>query len=154
MEPYILFVCSANTCRSAMAEALFNRYAEKAGITLRARSCGLDAEDGEPASLGAQEAMEAYGIDLSGHRTQRISAELMKNALMIITMTREEAQYLTALLEHSPELKKRVSALEPDIPEPYGGDESDYRRAAAMLDEVLSALAEAGEGGSGHDGQA
>ena len=44
MKPYILFVCSANTCRSAMAEALFNHYAEQAGISLRARSCGLDAE--------------------------------------------------------------------------------------------------------------
>ena len=147
MKPYILFVCSANTCRSAMAAALFNRYAEEAGITLRARSCGLEAEEGLPASIGAQEAMEAYGIDLSAHRTQRISADLMKDALMISTMTREEAQYLTALLEHSPELQKRVSALEPDSPEPYGGDESDYRRAAAMLDEVLSALAGAGEGG-------
>ncbi|MBO4407597.1 MAG: low molecular weight protein arginine phosphatase [Clostridia bacterium] len=145
MKPYILFVCSANTCRSAMAEALFNHYAEEAGITLRARSCGLDAEDGLPASLGAIEAMEAYGIDLSAHRTQRISIPLMKNALMIITMTREEAQYLTALLEHSPELQKRVSALEPDVPEPYGGDESDYRRAAAMLDEVLCALVESKE---------
>ncbi len=143
MKPYILFVCNSNTCASAMAEALFNHYAEKSGITLRARSCGLDAEEGLPASYGAMEAMEAYGIDISEHKTERISIDLMKNALMIITMTTEQAQYLTALLEHSPELKKRVSALEPDVPDPYGGDESDYRRTAAMLDEVLSALAEA-----------
>lgn len=143
MKPYILFVCNSNTCASAMAEALFNHYAEKSGITLRARSCGLDAEEGLPASYGAMEAMEAYGIDISAHKTERISIDLMKNALMIITMTTEQAQYLTALLEHSPELAKRVSALEPDVPDPYGGDESDYRRTAAMLDEVLSALAEA-----------
>lgn len=142
MKPYILFVCNSNTCASAMAEVLFNHYAEKSGITLRARSCGLDAEEGLPASFGAAEAMEAYGIDISAHRTQRISVDLMRHALMIITMTREQAQYLTALLEHSPELAKRVSALEPDVPDPYGGDESDYRRCAAMLDEVLSALAE------------
>jgi len=64
---------------------------------------------------------------------------------MVITMTKYEAQLLLDLLEESAYLKERVSSLEPEIPDPYGGDESDYRRTAGMLDDILSRLAEAGE---------
>jgi len=145
MQPYILFVCDNNTCRSAMAEAFFNYYAAQNGITLRARSCGLSAVDGEEASYGALDVMESYGIDLSAHRSQPITIDLMKHALMVITMTKYEAQLLLDLLEDSAYLKDRVSSLEPEIPDPYGGDESDYRRTAGLLDEILSHLAEAGE---------
>jgi len=145
MQPYILFVCDNNTCRSAMAEAFFNYYAEKSGITLRAKSCGLSAADGEEASYGAQDVMEAYGIDLSAHRSQGITVDLIKHALMVITMTKYEARLLLDLLENSPYLKERVSSLEPEIPDPYGGDESDYRRTAGLLDDILIRLAEAGE---------
>ena len=145
MQPYILFVCDRNTCRSAMAEAFFNHYAAENGLSLRAKSCGLNATEGDEAAWGAVEAMEAYGISLEEHRATEMSYDLLKYALMIITMTKYQAQVLTELLEKSPELKKRISALEPEIPDPYGGDDSDYRRVAGMLDEILARLAEAKE---------
>ncbi|MBR5868547.1 MAG: hypothetical protein IKZ21_03815 [Clostridia bacterium] len=145
MQPYILFVCDRNTCRSAMAEAFFNHYATQNGLSLRAKSCGIQAIEGEEADWGAVEAMEAYGISLEEHRTTEVSYDLLKYALMIITMTKYQAQLLTELLDKSPELKKRISALEPEIPDPYGGDDSDYRRVAGMLDDILVRLAEAKE---------
>ena len=59
----ILFVCTGNTCRSAMAAALFNKIAIEKNLDVRIESAGLFANDGEPASSGAIVAMKKYGCD-------------------------------------------------------------------------------------------
>lgn len=142
MEKYVLFVCTGNTCRSPMAEALFNKYSKEKKLSITARSCGLAAsEDGE-VSYGAVEAMEAYGIDISHHRAVKITDELVRNAYMVICMTKYQAEYLMGVYNDEPDIKAKITAADPEIPDPYGGDSADYRRAAGMLDELLSKLAE------------
>lgn len=142
MEKYILFVCTGNTCRSPMAEALFNKYSEEKKLSITARSCGLAASDGGEVSYGAVEAMEAYGIDISDHRAVKITDELVRNAYMVICMTKYQAECLMGLYDDEPDIKAKITAVDPEIPDPYGGDSSDYRRTAGMLDELLSKLAE------------
>nr|HPO36907.1 low molecular weight protein arginine phosphatase [Kiritimatiellia bacterium] len=66
MVPLILFVCSGNTCRSPMAEALF-RLALRPGAPWRAASAGLAAHAGGRACAEAVQAVAEAGGDLKGH---------------------------------------------------------------------------------------
>ncbi|MBQ3988374.1 MAG: hypothetical protein II629_06395, partial [Ruminococcus sp.] len=69
---YIAFVCTGNTCRSPMAEGIFNKRAEEKGLNVRAVSFGMAAVPGIPASSKAIEVCREIGVDISGHRTHFI----------------------------------------------------------------------------------
>lgn len=79
----ILFVCSGNTCRSPMAMALFRLK----GTEVRAESAGIFAADGQPASPEAVKACKLLGADLSGHRSRRITPEIIEDSDIIAAMT-------------------------------------------------------------------
>lgn len=127
----ILFVCTGNTCRSPMAEAL----ARARGMD--ARSCGVRAHGGEPASDGAMREMERRGLSLAHHRAQRASRTLAESAEHIYTMTEGIRQELLWLY---PQLEAKIAVLSPEIPDPYGGSAEAYARAARAIDQALDHL--------------
>lgn len=120
----ILFVCTGNTCRSPMAAALARAH----GVD--AQSAGLCARPGAPASPKAVRAAGLYGADLSAHRARQVDEELLKSARQIWVMTEE---HRAALCFMYPEFESRTDTLEPEIPDPYGGDDAAYERCARNL---------------------
>ena len=120
----LLFVCTGNTCRSPMAEALFRKAAAGRGVGERfcARSCGLAASAGAPASANAAAAAAELGADLS----DRLSPA-----------------HRAAIVSALPQLRGRVFVLDPPVPDPFGGDLAIYRATARALDAEVNGLLDA-----------
>jgi len=121
----VLFVCSGNTCRSPMAEGYLNFRLKKDGSDKEwtAISGGLHTMSGLPAHPQSKECAEADHIDLSAHRSQPITENLVNDSSLIFTMTSEHKR---ELLEHFPEAQlkvysfKELPSIKRDIPDPIG----------------------------------
>ena len=124
----VLFVCSGNTCRSPMAECLFNARARELGLPWRAQSAGLFVRDGAPASDGAFFAMKARGLDLSRHAAQPLTAALARQARLVVGMSEAHARAVRELCPGA-----NAVAFEPPVPDPFGGSPAVYRAVAEAL---------------------
>ena len=133
----IVFVCSANACRSPMAEGFARRLLSENGVSsLRVDSAGLDAFEGTPPTQETIEIMKARGVDITSHRSKPFNPRLGKND-MVLTMTKSQKERILA--EH-PALAGRVFMLDEyaknkpeDIPDPFSGQVS-YEQAADRIE--------------------
>lgn len=116
----ILFVCTGNTCRSAMAEAIFNSVTEDgtgSGKPFSAASAGIFAFDGDSASGNAVSVLfNDMEIDISAHRSRQINKEIADRADIILTMTREHKR---TMIQMFPETADRVYVLKEYIKKEY-----------------------------------
>jgi protein-tyrosine-phosphatase len=124
----LLFVCTGNTCRSAMAEAIA-RARLGSGSGTEVESAGLYALDEAPATPHALEAAAEVGADLSAHRARSVTRAMVSAVDRIYVMA---AAQVDALQNMGADLGDKVALLDPggrDIADPYGGDLTAYRRA-------------------------
>ena len=139
----ILFVSTGNTCRSPMAEALFLH--RQGDMGWKARSAGVFAEMGAPASPNAVDALAEIDLDISRHRSQPVTHVLVKEADMIVTMSAGHAQHLC---DRFPEVGNKVflinafgtSKVPADVSDPFGGSLNTYKRTRDEIDRALSDL--------------
>ncbi len=104
----ILFVCTGNTCRSSMAEAMFKVMLKDTGLDIEVASAGTSVFFQGGASAQAVEVMGERGIDLSGHSSRQIVNEDIKKADLILTMTQVHKQ---TVQEMAPEFSGKVFTL-------------------------------------------
>lgn len=133
----VLFVCTGNTCRSPMAEGIFNSLCEKNNLPHRASSCGVSAFSGEGASRYAIEAARELGADITGHYSRHITEAICRSADRIFCVSEKHADAVRAAC---PGVKDKIFVLDPPIPDPYGGGLEDYRRCAAALRKAIDKI--------------
>ncbi len=144
----ILFVCTANVCRSPMAAAIFNALAEEKGLPWRAASAGVAALEGEDITPNARAALEEVGIYPEGHRARQVSEAMLEEAELVLVMS---PRHVRALRRRSGGLSDEVytlpeyatgNASEEGIPDPYGHTMTAYRASVRQLLECVEGVVE------------
>ena len=136
----ILFICTGNTCRSPLAAAIARSHG------LDAQSAGIMTCPGSPASAAAIRTANRHGIDLSGHRSQMVTEELLIKAEQVWVMTPD---HWDALNMRFCDLAAKADVLDPAIPDPYGGDDAAYERCFQQLLYAMRRMGIIGDSGAG-----
>lgn len=152
----VLFVCSSNTCRSPMAEALLDDIIDRSGDlrgNVKVESCGTFACEGQEATEPAKQAMEELGLSLKKHEAEQFDLEKADWADLILAMSKEQIEHMEAI---APKQTEKMHTLlgyvngvfgdpaddEYNVPDPYKGDEEDYKECANVLKKATLELSE------------
>ncbi|MFX3624424.1 MAG: low molecular weight protein arginine phosphatase [Ectobacillus sp.] len=133
----ILFVCTGNTCRSPMAEAVLRHYGKG---KFEVKSAGVFASAGSEASEHAKAALAEKGIVIN-HTSQQLTEELLNWADAVLAMTKSHQQLI---LQHYPHMKDKVYTLhqfvnetDKDISDPFGGSLAVYKETLQELEAAI-----------------
>lgn len=135
-ERLLLFVCTGNTCRSPMAEAIFNKLNKESNW--HAVSGGINALNGEKPSEFAIKALETdFDLDISSHRARSLFGEYLQKPELILTMTRVQQDILRRKWPDLEDIILTVGEMADDpavqVPDPIGQSLAIYRAVAATL---------------------
>lgn len=138
----IVFVCTGNTCRSPLAEALARREIRRRGWSgVEAGSAGTSASPGAPLSEGSRRVAEATGLELEGHRARLLDADLVAESDAILVMSHHHLQRVVALggAGRVELLTTFAGSADAEVPDPFGADDEAYRQTYRVLDELVRA---------------
>jgi protein-tyrosine-phosphatase len=154
-ELRVLFVCTGNTCRSPMAEGILRKMAEDKGAgNLEVTSAGTHGLPNAPASLFAMHVAGERGVDLSGHRSRRLTPEMIEQADLILAMSPEHLDHIRRIegtAGHKTYLLKAFPQEDPasnkgpeggvlSIEDPIGGSPEDYERSFREIEKEIKRI--------------
>ena len=132
----ILIICVGNICRSPMGEALLAEKLKNKSSKIIVSSAGLGALIDHPADKFAQELMLQKGLDISSHRAQQISSDMLLDKDIIFTMTSGQQKEIECNL---PSLRGRVHRLGHwggyDVPDPYRRPKEAFEQALVLIEQ-------------------
>ncbi len=146
----ILFVCTGNSCRSVMAEALFRKVTAKRPDDYSIYSAGISALDGYQATTETIQVMAKYGADVSDHRSQHLTEEMVWDADQVFVMERLHKDWI---LQRVPNAEKKVHLLtefaskesqherDIDIPDPIRMSDQFYKNVATVIHDCVKNIA-------------
>ncbi|RMH15636.1 MAG: low molecular weight protein arginine phosphatase [Acidobacteria bacterium] len=139
--PRVLFVCTANICRSPVAAAILRHLLEGRGYRgWQVASGGTLAMPGLEATPHSIEVLAERGLDLGEHRAQRVEAEDVKRADLVLCM---ESGHAEALRIENPGERRKIFLLtemigrHENVADPYGGPKEWYEIMADQLSELI-----------------
>jgi protein arginine phosphatase len=126
-----------------MAEAILKRLVSdrQDADQWHIESAGTWAMDGYPAAELSQYAMQSMGMDISSHRSQPVSLELIKRFDLILTMEKNHKDGLNSEFWEDAGrifMLSEMVGLLMDVPDPIGGQLADYEETAHLLERMLS----------------
>ena len=139
----IMFICTGNICRSAMADAMLKKKVKDENKDIEVYSCGIFADQGDGSTREAIEVMKEYGIDLSKHRATHIRNSNIEEMDVILCAT---TAHKNNVINMYPELEDKVYTMKEyagydkndlDIKDPWGYDINTYRRCAREIEECI-----------------
>ncbi len=139
--PHILFVCTANICRSPVAEAVLrDRLQERGMADWTVQSAGTWAIQERAAAQNSIRVLAERGIDIGDHRSRMVTDEILDEADLILCM---ESGHVEALKAEFPEAADRIHLLsemageKTSISDPYRGPLEEYKRMAAIVTDLI-----------------
>jgi protein-tyrosine phosphatase len=145
----ILFICTANICRSPTAEGVMRRVLAKYGLESKIKIDSAGTHDyhlGKPPFFTAVEAAKRRGYDITGRVSRRVGQRDFEDYDLILAMDKSHLQSLRSIVPTR--YKEKIELLldysdkyhGQEVPDPFGGTEEDFERALDMIEDGCKGL--------------